>query len=91
MWVYIILIIIIAFVIYKFRKEGFMSNKYMKMPKEVNSNNIYDIPTIDYMNENTIINIKQILKLNYFKKYFKKYSFKLSDEGYTKKNVVKYE
>ena len=90
MWTYIILFIIVAFVIYKIRKEGFMNNKYMRMPKEANSNNIYDIPTIDYMNENTIVNIKQILKLNYFKKYFKKYSFKLSDAGYTKKNVIKY-
>ncbi len=72
MWTYIILIIIVAFVILKIRKEGFMNNKYMRMPKEANSNNIYDIPTIDYMNEKTIVNIKQILKLDYFKKYFNK-------------------
>tara|TARA_B110000977_G_scaffold198552_1_gene283658 strand:- start:310 stop:1476 length:1167 start_codon:yes stop_codon:yes gene_type:complete len=90
MWTYIILFIIVAFLIYKIRKEGFMNNKYMRMPKEANSNNIYDIPTIDYMNEKTIVNIKQILKLDYFKKYFKKYLFKLSDEGYTKKNVIKH-
>lgn len=90
MWTYIILFIIVAFLIYNIRIEGFMNNKYMKMPKEANSNNIYDIPTIDYMNEKTIVNVKQILKLNYFKKFFKKYSYTLPENGYTKKNVTKY-